>query len=316
MANTVNLSSVDVAIIIPCFNEEMAIAQVITDFKQTLPNARMFVFDNHSTDQTAKIAAAHGAKVIHVPLKGKGNVVRRMFADIEADVYLLVDGDATYCARSAPLLVEQLVKNNLDMVVGCRSVEIEETSAFRRGHRFGNRMLTSVLQRLFGGQFTDALSGYRAFSKRYVKSFPAFAKGFEIEVELTVHALELRMPCSEIVTPYRARPEGSTSKLSTYTDGVRILKTILQLYVNERPLAFFSLASGLFTLLGLLLFLPVLFDYLDTGLVRRFPTAILCTGLMIFALISLSCGLIFSTVTRGRREVKQFRYLSIPPLSG
>ncbi|MBT8076074.1 MAG: glycosyltransferase [Gammaproteobacteria bacterium] len=303
-----------IAVILPCYNEEHAIAQVIDGFRSSLPKADIFVFDNHSSDRTAEVSRAAGATVVHVELKGKGNVVRRMFADIDADVYLMADGDATYDASVAQTLVDKLLGENLDMVVGCR-VDRGEAENYRRGHRFGNQMLTGSVRRIFGGQFSDMLSGYRAFSRRFVKSFPALAMGFEIETELTIHALELRMPCGEVETKYGSRPEESESKLSTYRDGLRILRTIMRMYMVERPLQFFSIIGAVLALTSVGLAIPVFQEYFATGLVPRFPTAILSTGLMLAALLSLGCGLLLDNVTRGRQEQRRFAYLSIPGVS-
>jgi len=299
-----------VAVLIPCYNEEVAIAQVVKDFRAALPQAAIYVYDNNSKDRTSEVAREHGATVRIERRQGKGNVVRRMFADIEADVYLLVDGDATYHAASAPLMVNTLIDEQLDMVVGCRVHT--QTEAYRPGHVFGNAMLTGFVAKLFGRSFTDILSGYRVFSRRFVKSFPALSKGFETETELTVHALELRMPVTELDTPYGARPEGSASKLSTYRDGWRILRLILQLYKHERPLAYFSTLAVLLALLSTGLALPVIIEYLHTGLVPRFPTAILSTGIMILAFLFFIAGVILETVTRGRQEIKRLLYLQIP----
>jgi glycosyltransferase involved in cell wall biosynthesis len=271
------------------------------------------VFDNNSQDGTADVALAHGAEVVMVTHQGKGNVVRRAFADVEADVYILVDGDGTYEAAAAPAMVRKLREERLDMVVGCRQENVHDgREKYRSGHRFGNLMLTGILAAMFGGRFTDILSGYRVFSRRYVKSFPALSAGFETETELTVHALELRMPCGEVPTLYGSRPEGSESKLSTYRDGWRILKTMIRLYMAERPLSFFALISTALILLAFGLFIPVGLEYIQTGLVRRFPTAILSTGLAIMALLSAVCGLILDNVTRGRHEAKRLTYLAIP----
>ena len=303
-----------VAVILPCFNEEQAIVKVIEDFKQSLPDAVIYVFDNNSSDRTAEVSAAAGATVVHVDLPGKGNVIRRMFADIEADIYVMADGDDTYEAAVAQSLIDKLVADSLDMVVGCR-VDAGESENYRRGHRFGNRLLTGSVRRIFGGEFTDMLSGYRIFSRRFVKSFPALARGFEIETELTVHALELRMPCGEVVTKYGSRPEDSESKLSTYRDGFRILKTIIRLYMVERPLQFFSLISFALAALSVILAIPLFQEYLATGLVPRFPTAILSTGLMLSGLLSFVCGLLLDSVTRGRQELRRFTYLSIPGIN-
>jgi len=299
-----------VAVLVPCYNEEVAIAQVVKDFRAAMPQAAIYVYDNNSKDRTSEVAREHGAIVRIERRQGKGNVVRRMFADIEADVYVLVDGDATYDAASSPKMVQTLLDEQLDMVVGCRVHT--QTEAYRPGHVFGNAMLTGFVAKLFGRSFTDILSGYRVFSRRFVKSFPALSKGFETETELTVHALELRMPVTEIDTPYGARPEGSTSKLSTYRDGTRILRLILQLYKHERPLAYFSALAGILALLSMLLAAPVIVEYLNTGLVPRFPTAILSTGIMILAFLFFIAGVILETVTRGRQEIKRLLYLQIP----
>ena len=296
--------------LVPCYNEQEAIGQVVRDFRQALPEAIVYVYDNNSQDETRARAAAAGAVVRSESQQGKGFVVRRMFADVEADVYVLVDGDDTYHAPSAPLLVERLLADQLDMVVGRRVTEIEQ--AYRPGHRLGNRLLTGVVARVFGDRFKDILSGYRVFSRRFVKSFPALTKEFEIETELTVHALELDMPIAEVDTPYKDRPAGSVSKLRTYRDGVRILTTILVLFKEERPLAFFGLAGLALALLALGLGYPVLTEYLRTGLVPRFPTAILATGLMTLAFLSFTSGLVLETVTRGRKELKRLAYLSFP----
>ena len=300
-----------IAVLIPCYNEEVAIGTVVCDFRAALPEATVFVFDNNSSDRTVEIAKQAGAIVRHVPLQGKGNVVRRMFADVDADAYVLVDGDDTYHAASARDMVARLFAENLDMVVSRRIMD--EKAAYRQGHRFGNWVLTEFVARLFGRAFTDILSGYRVFSRRFVKSFPALATGFEIETELTVHALELRMPIEEIDTPYKSRPEGSISKLSTYRDGIRILWTILKLFRQERPLAFFGVISVVLSLASLTLSFPLFLTYAETGLVPRFPTAVLVTGMMLAAFLSLACGLILNTVTRGRHETKRLAYLQIAP---
>lgn len=300
-----------VAVLIPCYNEEAAIGQVVRDFRLALPSAKIFVYDNNSTDRTREVAAAAGATVRSEPRQGKGNVVRRMFGDIDADLYVMVDGDGTYDAASAPRLIERLREQGLDMVVGAR--QTEEKSAYRHGHRFGNALLTGFVAMLFGRQFNDILSGYRVFSRRFVKTFPAISSGFETETELTVHALELRMPVDEVLTPYSSRPEGSASKLNTYRDGWRILRTIIKLFRIERPIEFYSLAGGLMGLLALLLAVPLFITYYQTGLVPRVPTAILSTGLMILASLSLVSGLILDTVTRGRQELRRLTYLACPP---
>jgi glycosyltransferase involved in cell wall biosynthesis len=297
----------DVAVLIPCYNEEAAIGQVVRDFRAALPTARIYVYDNNSKDRTVEVARAAGAVVCSERLQGKGNVVRRMLADVEAAVYVIADGDATYDAASAPAMVRKLVDEQLDMVVGGRVDSRAE--AYRRGHRFGNAALTGTVSYLFGKRFTDILSGYRVFSRRFVKSFPALSGGFEIETELTIHALELRMPVAEVPTPYGVRPEGSASKLKTYSDGFRILWLILHLVRNEKPFQFFGwIAFGL-AALAIVLAIPIVLTYLETGLVPRVPTAILATGLMIVSFLSLACGLVLDTVTRGRREMKRLAYL-------
>ena len=304
-----------IAVLLPCYNEEAAIAQTVAGFRAALPGATVYVYDNNSSDRTVAVARGAGAVVRQERIQGKGAVVRRMFADIDADVYVMADGDATYDAASAPRLVQRLVDEQLDMIVGSRVSQVQES--YRRGHRFGNVLVTGMLARLFGRSFTDILSGYRVFSRRFVKSFPSLSAGFEIETEISVHALELKMPCAEIETPYFARPEGSTSKLSTYGDGWRILSTILTLYRIERPLLFFGLAGGLLLLLALVLAAPLVVTYLHTGLVPRMPTAVLATGLVILAALSLFAGLILDTVVRGRREVRRLAYLAHPaPFAG
>ncbi|CAO3423162.1 glycosyltransferase family 2 protein [Azospirillum doebereinerae] len=309
-----------VAVLIPCYNEEAAIGAVVRDFRAALPDAIVYVYDNNSSDRTVEAARAAGAVVRHEPLQGKGNVMRRMFSDIEADVYVLVDGDDTYHAASAPLLVKRLWEDQLDMVNGARVTDI--VAAYRPGHRFGNLLLTGMVANIFGSRIQDMLSGYRVFSRRFVKSFPALSSGFETETELTVHALELRMPIAEIKTPYKDRPPGSHSKLNTIRDGVRILKTILILVKEERPMPFFFAIFAALAVAAVILAWPVLATYVQTGLVPRFPTALLSTGLMLLGFLSLTCGLILDTVTLGRREAKRMRYLSIPapgnhpPLAG
>ncbi len=306
------LSTLRIAVLVPCFNEEAAIARVVGDFRKALPSAQVYVYDNNSTDRTVAVAREAGADVRSERRQGKGHVVRRMFADVDADVYVLVDGDATYDAPSAPRMIETLAKHHLDMVVGLRVDQAE--AAYRRGHRTGNRMLTSFLSSVFGQAFKDILSGYRVFSRRFVKSFPVLSDGFEIETELTVHALELAMPVAEIETPYYARPEGSFSKLNTWRDGFRILGTILKLYRSEKPLRFFSAIGVFLALVSIGLAIPILITYLEQGVVPRLPTAVLSTGLMIVAMLSVSSGLVLDTVTRGRREMKLLAYLSQRPV--
>jgi len=299
-----------IAVLVPCYNEEATIGQVVADFRAALPAAVIYVYDNNSTDRTADVACATGAVVRHESLQGKGNVVRRMFADVEADIYVLVDGDGTYDAASAPGLVKLLVSTGLDMVKGARCPTARE--AYRPGHRLGNRLLTGVVVRTFGCVFHDLLSGYHVLSRRFVKSFPAMAHGFEIETELAVHAVEIRAAVAEVDTPYYARPEGSHSKLSTVRDGMRILKTIVYLVKEERPLLFFSTAAASVTLVSLGLGVPVILEYFRTGLVPRFPTAILAAALGVQALLFFSVGLILDSVNTARREARRFRYLAIP----
>jgi glycosyltransferase involved in cell wall biosynthesis len=298
----------EIAVLVPCYNEETAIADVIADFRRALPSASIYVYDNNSSDRTAEIAKQAGAIVRNEPLQGKGNVVRRMFADVEADIFVMVDGDNTYDAAAAPKLIEKLVDENLDLVNGKRVHE--ESEAYRPGHQFGNTLLTSLVAMIFGKRFDDMLSGYKVFSRRFAKSFPSLSGGFEIETELTVHALELRMPVAEVETNYGARPEGSISKLSTFGDGFRILKMIALLIKEERPLQFFSVLFSLFALAAVVISIPLINTYMETGLVPRFPTAILATGLMLLGFLCLACGLILDTVTRGRQELKRLQYLS------
>ncbi len=297
-----------VAVLIPCHNEAAAIAKVVADFRQHLPGAQIYVYDNASTDATARVAQESGAIVRAEPLKGKGNVVRRMFADVEADIYVMVDGDGTYDAAAAPELLAHLQGHGLDMV-NCARVPAED-GVYRSGHRFGNRLLTGMVARVFGNRLSDMLSGYRVMSRRFVKSFPALSSGFEIETELTVHALELRAPIAELAAPYYARPAGSASKLNTVGDGMRILRVIVHLVKEERPLQFFSVIFVLLAAVSIALGVPVVLQFLATGLVGRLPTAVLATGLMILAFLSLFCGLVLDTVTRGRREFKRLIYLA------
>jgi len=297
-----------IAVLVPCYNEAVAVARVVRDFRAALPAATVFVYDNNSTDDTIAVARAAGAEVFREARQGKGFVVRRMFTDIEADIYVLVDGDATYDAPSAPRLIARLIGDRCDMVVGTRVEEAK--AAYRAGHRAGNRLLTGFVANVFGRSFTDMLSGYRVFSRRFVKSFPLLSAGFEIETELTIHALELGLAVAEIETPYYARPEGSESKLSTWSDGFRILWTIIQLYRSERPMRFFGAFAIAFALAALGFAVPVFITYAETGLVPRLPTAILSTGLMLAAFLSFAVGLILDTVSRGRREMKLLAYLS------
>ena len=299
----------DVAVIIPCYNERRAIAKVIADFRAVLPEATIYVYDNNSTDDTIEIAKSAGATVCRETHQGKGHVVRRMFSDVEADIYVLVDGDATYDAPSAPAMIGKLIAERLDMVVATR-VDREE-SAYRAGHRTGNWLLTGLVAHIFGSAFTDILSGYRAFSRRFVKSFPILSGGFEIETELTVHALELELPVGELATPYYSRPAGSASKLSTWRDGFRILWMLLKLYRAERPLPFFGAFGLALIIMSIGLAIPLVVTYAQEGVVPRLPTAVLSTGLMLLAFLSIACGLILDTVTRGRREQKLIAYLAL-----
>lgn len=299
-----------IAVLVPCFNEEAAIKKVVEDFKAALPDAVVYVYDNNSTDKTSEVAAAAGAEVRKEYRRGKGNVVRRMFNDIEADVYVMVDGDDTYDASRAQELVDRLVDENLDMVVG-RRIETHE-AAYRAGHRLGNAVLTGLVRWLFAANIVDMLSGYRVFSRRFVKSFPSFSREFEIETELTVHAMQMKMPVSEIDTNYKERPPGSTSKLRTFRDGWRILVTIMNLMRNERPLLFFSLIGFVLAVFAVILGIPVITTYAHTGLVPRMPTAILCTGLVLMAFISIATGLILDLVSHVRREAKRLAYLEYP----
>ncbi|HSY46466.1 MAG TPA: glycosyltransferase family 2 protein [Steroidobacteraceae bacterium] len=300
----------EIAVLIPCFNEQETISAVVSAFRTHIPDATAFVYDNASTDLTIERARNAGAIVRSEPLRGKGCVVRRMFADIEADIYVLVDGDDTYDAASAQKLIAALVRDSLDLVSAVRVDSTRKT--YRTGHRFGNWLLTRLVAQLFGKRFSDMLSGYRVMSRRFVKSFPALSTGFEIETELTVHALQMRIPIAEIGTPYRERPPGSSSKLRTISDGARIMRTIAYLLKEERPLAFFGALSASLALLSFAVGVPVIVEFLRTGLVPRLPTAVLATGLMMLASLSLVCGLILHTVTRGRIEMKRLYYLSIP----
>ncbi|GBR49513.1 glycosyltransferase family 2 protein [Gluconobacter roseus] len=299
-----------VVVLVPCYNEETAIPLVIRDFQAALPDYPIYVYDNNSSDRTAEVARAAGAIVRTESMQGKGHVIRRMFADIEADFYILVDGDATYEAAAAPRLLECAYQGGFDMVNGARVTDRE--AAYRRGHVLGNRVLTGLVTSVFGRRLSDMLSGYRVFSRRFVKSFPALSAGFETETELTVHALELAMPISEVPTTYIERPAGSFSKLRTYHDGFRILTTIVNLVKQERPLLFFTILCVLFFLAGALLGIPVVLEFLRTGLVPRLPTAVLATGLIMLSALSAACGLILDTVALGRREMKRMAYLNYP----
>jgi glycosyltransferase involved in cell wall biosynthesis len=299
-----------VAVLIPCHNEEHAIPKVIADFRTALPAALIYVYDNNSTDRTVELARFAGARVYSEPLQGKGHVVRRMFSDIDADIYVLVDGDDTYSAATVEPMIRKLIDERLDMMTGTRVTEVLD--AYRRGHRLGNTVLTGLVRRAFGSRISDMLSGYRVFNRRFVKSFPALSSGFEIETELTVHALGLAMPVGEMVTPYKERPQGSVSKLRTYSDGLRILQTIIFLVKEERPLAFFASIGAILLASALILALPIFVEFHRTHLVPRFPTAILAASMVLLSFLSLACGLILDSVARGRKEIKRMVYMSIP----
>src|SRR3954466_6956906 len=307
------MADLRIAVLVPCYNEEAAVGTVVADFRKGLPAAKIFVYDNNSKDRTIAVAGEAGALVRSERRQGKGHVVRRMFADVDADVYLLVDGDATYDAASAPRMIDMLVSDHLDMVVGFRVDQAE--AAYRPGHRTGNWMLTRFLSSVFGQAFKDILSGYRVFSRRFVKTFPVLSDGFEIETELSVHALELALPVAEIETPYYARPQGSFSKLNTWRDGFRILGTILKLYRSEKPLRFFTAIGCCLALISIGLAIPPVWTSLEQGLVPRLPTAVLSMGLIILSVLSVCCGLVLDTVTRGRREIKLLAWLSQPAIN-
>ncbi|RRD56304.1 glycosyltransferase [Comamonadaceae bacterium OH2545_COT-014] len=302
-----------IALVLPCHNEEKTVGLVIDEFRIVCPNLSFHVFDNNSTDKTADVARAHGAFVHKVAFQGKGNVVRRIFADVEADIYVMVDGDATYDASQLVAHVKEMIDCQIDMVLGARVIDVSSNGVhYRVGHRIGNKILTATAMMVFGGGFSDMLSGYRIFSRRYAKSFAAHSHGFETETELTIHALELRMPCLEVPVKYRTRPQGSQSKLSTYRDGVRILRTIFRLIMTERPFFLFGLISIMLSILSIVIGLPVVYDYVRTGLVPRLPTAVLSMGVMLSALLSFVCGILLDQVAIGRREVKHLCYLSYP----
>lgn len=312
--NDSHLATACVAVLIPCYNEEMTVSQVVRAFKEKLPGATIYVYDNNSCDNTVAAARSAGAIVRTEALQGKGNVIRRMFADIDADAYVLVDGDNTYDAASAPEMIRMLLDSRFDMVNGARVAELD--AAYRPGHRIGNALLTRIVCWIFGNRISDMLSGYRVFSHRFVKSFPALATGFEVETELTIHALALRMPVGEIKTPYRNRPPGSISKLQTYHDGLRILYMILLLVKEERPLQLFFVLGTFLLLLGTLIATPVLFTFMQTGLVPRLPTAVLATGIVLLSFLSFTCGLILDSVSRGRKELRRLAYLTVSAPKG
>ncbi|HEX8032933.1 MAG TPA: glycosyltransferase [Ktedonobacterales bacterium] len=312
-ARTATRTHYEVAVLIPCYNEALTIGSVIRGFREALPYARIYVFDNNSKDDTARIAAEAGAIVCYETLQGKGNVVRRMFRDVEADLYVMVDGDGTYDPRSAIDMIELAISGPYDMVNGVRVSE-KGKPAYRTGHQFGNALLTGMVKFLFGNRIEDMLSGYKVFSRRYVKSFPSLSKGFEIETELTVHALGLQMPISHMRTVYGGRPKGSHSKLNTYRDGRKILLYILDLFRQERPLLFFSLISFFLTVAALAISVPLAITYFQTGLVPRFPTLFVTVSMLLLACISFTSGLILDTITRGRQETKMMNYLRVPAM--
>lgn len=307
-----SLRNYRIAVLLPCLNEALTIAKVVAGFQSVFPEARIYVYDNRSTDNTAEQAAAAGAVVRHVPQPGKGNVVRRMFADIEADIYIIADGDNTYEVEAVERLVERLLEERLDMVVGTRCVANTDKSAYRRGHRSGNLLLTGLVKFLFRTQLVDMLSGYRVFSRRFVKSFPALSNGFEIETEFTIHALELNIPFAEEPTLYGKRPLGSESKLKTFKDGWRVLGTALLLFKEVRPFLFFGIIFLLLALTSVALGIPIIETFWETGLVPRFPTAFLAASIALLAFLSLTCGIILDSVARGRREAKRMTYLLYP----
>ncbi len=297
-----------IAVLVPCYNEAAAIGKVVTDFRAALPEATIYVYDNNSTDGTVEAAERAGAVVRRELHQGKGRVVRRMFTDVDADIFVMVDGDATYDAPSARAMIAKLVQDRLDMVCAIRVDQ--EVAAYRPGHRFGNRVLTGFVAHVFGESFTDMLSGYRVFTRRFVKSFPVLSGGFEIETELTIHALELELPVGEVRTPYYSRPKGSASKLSTWTDGYRILRTIFRIYRAERPLPFFGSIGVSLGIASIGLAIPIVVAFMRDGTVLRLPTAVLATGMMVLASLSIAVGLVLDTVTRGRRELKLLSYLA------
>tara|TARA_B110000008_G_C16964764_1_gene561519 strand:- start:2171 stop:3112 length:942 start_codon:yes stop_codon:yes gene_type:complete len=300
--------SLKLAVLIPCFNEETTIKKVISDFKSALPQASIYVYDNASQDSTSSVASLAGAVVFEEPNKGKGNVIRRMFADLESDIFIMVDGDATYDASMAPKMIDELVQNNLDIVIGTRTAS--DRGAYRSGHVLGNKAITGAVSFIFKGGFTDMLSGYRAMSRRFVKTFPIVSSGFEIETEMAIHILQLGIPYKEIKTKYDPRPMGSESKLNTWSDGVRILKMIIFLFKEQRPFQLFGIFFLILMLLSLTLSIPLVITYIETGLVPRFPTAILVIGMTILAFVSLSAGIILDSVSRAKLENKRLHYLN------
>lgn len=295
-----------IAVLVPCMNEALTIAQVIADFQKSLPGASIYVYDNNSTDDTIEVATKAGAIVRKEKRAGKGNVVRRMFSEIEADIYIMIDGDDTYDAKNANRMVEELLSTGSDMVVGAREGALDDHQ--RAGHAMGNKIFNVIYTTLFGREFTDIFSGYRAFTRRFVKSFPALSAGFEIETELSVHASQLRLPVSEISFPYNDRPEGSESKLSTFKDGIKILKTIVVLLKEYKPLYFFGIISILGALLSIILSIPIFIEFSKTGAVTAVSTAILCTGIMIVSMLTITAGVILDSIRRFRAEMKRLFY--------
>ena len=303
-------SHLRIAAIVPCHNEEITVAKVVTDLRAAVPGMTVYVYDNNSTDDTVQEALAAGAMVRHEYFKGKGNVIRRAFSDIEADVYVTIDGDDTYEADDLPAMISLLLEGPYDHVLGVRQ-DTQETSSYRPGHESGNQMFNRLTSRLFNSHVSDMLSGYRVFSRRFVKSFPAISKRFEIETELTVHMMALRLPCAEHPVGFRDRPDGSESKLSTFGDGFRILGLIAQLVQHERPRLYYGTLTILFALLSLTLGVPVIFEFFGTGLVPRFPTAFLAATLMVLAFLLGTVGLVIDGIRRARRETARLHYLSL-----
>jgi glycosyltransferase involved in cell wall biosynthesis len=305
-----DLEAASIAVLIPCFNEAATIADVVVAFRTALPDAAIYVYDNNSKDGTADAARQAGAIVRTEKAQGKGNVVRRMFSDVEADIYVMVDGDGTYEPAKAPALVEALVQGPCDLVNGARIPTHQ--AAYRPGHVFGNKLLNGLVAWLFTARHEDMLSGYKAMSRRFVKSFPAESRGFETETELLIHAVELRVPYSEVAIAYSERPSGSVSKLNTIRDGLRILRFIVYLVKKERPLQFFSLVALACAAASIALGAPVVLEYLHTGLVPRLPTAVLAVGVMLTGLFCLFAGLILDVISESERSAKRRAYLSYP----
>jgi glycosyltransferase involved in cell wall biosynthesis len=299
-----------IAAIVPCHNEALAIAKVVADLRAAVPQMDIYVYDNASTDDTVAIALQAGATVRHEHTKGKGNVVRRAFADVDADVYVLIDGDDTYAAADLPEMIDTLLRGPYDHVLGVRRQD--EEGAYRPGHALGNKAFNLLVSGVFKSDVSDMLSGYRVFSRRFVKSFPALSREFEIETELTVHAMSLRVPQVEVPVGFKDRPTGSESKLRTYHDGFRILSLIVGLIRHERPMLFYGLAGALLAVAGFIVGIPVIVDYASTGLVPRLPTAVLALGIVIVAFLSWMIGLVLDGVLKSRREISRLNYLLYP----